>query len=167
MPQKTPSPRTDRTRRRRAAQEANANKAADEIKNLTSPESAEKAARIAENKAKAAAEAQAPGGARKARQAVNRAKAAEEDAKLGHVDLSVPEKPALIPGKQVDLQTAIRHARIDDISERDYATEAGRAAGLAVRDTLRDRPLRDRHKRSRHIAQHNARVEAAARKAQQ
>lgn len=158
------SPRgTDRVRRR-AAQAENAEKAKAEIANLASPEGPEKKAAIAANKTKVAKFGASPGGVRKAKQAAHREQADAEPAKLRP---PAPTLPPLTPGQQVDLRTANRVAQLNDISERDYETEAARAAGLAVRDTLRGKPLRDRHSRSRHIAQHNAKVaarEAAAAK---
>lgn len=163
------SPRgTDRIRRR-AAQAEHKVQASLEAAALTAPEGPEKVAAIEKNKQIArfgAAEAAAAGGIRKVRQARNRQRAEEESASLGAVELSAPRAPKLIPGQQVDLRTANLQAQADDISERDYTTEAAREAGLAVRDTLRGKPLRDRHNRSRHIARHNAEVARRAATAQ-
>ncbi len=153
------SPRgTDRVRRR-AAQQVNKDKAQAEIKELTSPDTPEKAAAIEAKNAKIAKFGATPGGVRKAKQAEHRAAAEREIATLA----TLPGKPpSLVEGAQVDLRTANRMAELNDASARDFANEAAREAGLAVRATLRGKPLRDRHNRSRHIAEHNRRVELAA-----
>ena len=132
---------TDRVRRRRAQADAVV-KADKEAASLASPGGPEKDAAIAANKA-----------------AENRTKADKEAATL-------PEAPAetplvrLKPGQQADLVTANHLARIHDEEARDYERAAANAAGLAVHETLRGRPLRGKHNRSRYIAAHNAKVDA-------
>lgn len=158
------SPRgTDRVRRRKTQAE-NAEKAKVEIASLASPEGPDKQAAIAAKTAKVARFGASPGGVRRARQIIHREQAEAEPAKLATTPVSAPR---LVPGEQVSLRTANLVAQASDVSEKDFETEAARAAGVAVRDTLRGKPLRDRHNRSRHIAQHNAKVaarEAAAAK---
>lgn len=151
------SPRgADRVRRRKAQAE-HAEQAAVEAANFASPEGPEKQAAIERNKVKVARFGASPGGVRKARQALHKAQAEAEPATLVVAPVTAP---VLVPGQQVSLQTANRMAQISDLSERDFTIEAGRAVGIAVRDTLRGTILRDRHKRSRHIALHNAKVAA-------
>jgi hypothetical protein len=158
----TTSPRgTDRTRRRRAQQQ-HAEQAQDEVAKLASPSSEEKTAAIEANKHRTAAFGGDSGSIRKERQARHRAKADAEAAALPEAAPRLP--PTLKPGAQVDLITANRMAQAHDAEEDDYTTEAARAAGLAVRSSLRGTPLRGRHTRSRYIAEHNRRVAAAAAK---
>ena len=142
---------TDRVRRRRAQADAVV-KADKEAASLASPGGPEKDAAIAANKAaekeKVARFASEGTTRRKAAQAANRTKADKEAATL-------PEAPAetplvrLKPGQQADLVTANHLARIHDEEARDYERAAANAAGLAVHETLRGRPLRGKHNRSR------------------
>ncbi len=158
------SPRGTDRRRRRADQAKHAEQANAEIQTLTSPQSEEKAAAVARVAERDKQVTTTPGGVRKVRQAVNRAKAEAEPVSLPSPQTKVPR---LVPGQQVDLRTANLKAQADDVSERDFAQRAAEEAGIAVRSTLRGTPLRDRHNRSRHIAEHNARVEARQRAAEQ
>jgi hypothetical protein len=151
------SPRgTDRVRRR-AAQDAARTTALKEGASLTSPSTPEKAEAIERNKHQVAKFGASPGGIRKARQTLHRRKAEAEIVALPDTPVA---RPALIPGEQVSLQMANRLAKADDLSEKDYVREAANAAGVAVLQKLNGQPLRDRHSRSRHIAQHNAKVAA-------
>jgi hypothetical protein len=164
MVEKAPetSPRgTDRIRRR-ASQQAHAARAQTEVAELTSRDTPEKRAAIEAGKVQVARFGVSPGGIRKVRQAANKAAAEVEQGLLPELRLT---NPTLVPGAQVSLLHANRRAKVDDVSEQDFVREAGKAAGLAVRETLRGRPLRDKHNRSRHIALHNAKVDAAQRAA--
>lgn len=159
-PQNHLQPRgTDRVRRREA-QAKHAEQAVVEAANLVPPKGDEKAAQIAANKAKEVARfgGQSPA---KAKQAEHRQQAQVQDAEFSGVN--VIAEANLIPGQQVDARTARLFAKAHDRQERDVVTQAAKAAGVAVFDTLKgQRPLRDRHTRQRHIAQHNNRVALAA-----
>lgn len=149
----------DRTRRR-AAQAANAEKAKVEGSQLSSPEGPEKQAAIAEKRAAAIAEigGLSKGEIAKQRQAVNRKKA---DAELAALPQPAQERPQLVPGEQVDLNTARRMAMLHDREERDEITAAATAAGRAVRDTLLGSDLPAVEKRRKALAKANAAAAAA------
>jgi Xaa-Pro aminopeptidase len=161
MATKTPetSPRGTERVRRRAAQNLHAAQAKAEGANLTSRKSPEKTAAIA--KAKEAQVARFGPTAATRRQAVqteNKVKADREAATLA----AAPEvnRPKLVPGEQPSLLTLRRMAKANDKEERDDIRRAATAAGIAVRDTLKGLPMRDRHSRFKRIAQHEARVTA-------
>ena len=145
----------DRVRRRAAQAQAKVTAQA-EVAALTSPNTPEKEAAIEANKK--ADVARFGTTARTRRQRKQAEHKAQGEAELLKIAAAPPTPLAkLTPGQQVDNLTARRMAKLQSEGERDYNREAAKAAGLAVLETLKGRPSRDRHTRQRRIAQHNAR----------
>lgn len=155
------SPRGTERTRRRADQKNNAAKAVAEGAALTSPKSPAKTAAIAKAKETQLAKFGPTAKTRRvAAQTDNKRKADTEAAALAAAP--TVDRPALVPGTQPDLVTLRRMAKANDREERNEINEAAKAAAVAVRDTLKGRPSRDRYSRARRIEQHNARATQTA-----
>lgn len=155
-------PRTERTRRR-AAQAENAATAKVEAQR-PGPTKAEKAEHAAKVKAEAAKpkDPTARGSARKQAQAKHR-----EQAKVEASTLAAAPDPIfadLVPGEQPSLLQLRRLNKLQTRKVRNEATEAGKAAGKAVRDILVGRKLRatPHQRHARVAAQQDALQKAGA-----
>lgn len=148
---------TDRVRRR-ADQAAHAAQAVKEAATLQPPRGEEKARRIAANKQ--ADNARFGGENRaKVRQAENRVAAAAQDAQFSGV--TAFQRANLVPGQQVDHRTARLLAKAADREARDQITDAAKAAGKAVYQTLSDKVAGNKRSIFRRVADQAARVAAA------
>lgn len=148
---------TDRVRRR-ADQAAHAAQAVQEAATLQPPRGEEKARQIAANKQ--ADNARFGGENRaKVRQAENRVAAAAQDAQFAGVTAFHQAK--LVPGQQVDHRTARLIAKAADREARDQITEAAKAAGKAVYQSLSDKAASNKNSVFRKVARQAAKVAAA------
>lgn len=151
---------TDRVRRR-AGQATNANQAKAEGTAMVSPGGPAKKAAIAADKAKEQTKFGGRGKSERAHiiQAENKAKAVQQD-----LDAPAPkpvEAGPFVPGTTPTLLEQRRFMKAHDHAEKSEIDDAARAAGRAVRDTLKGRGPRDRHSRQRRIEQANAALAAA------
>lgn len=147
---------TDRVRRR-AAQTANAEQAQREAIELQPLKGEAKKAAIAANKSQEIARF-GPGVNRaKVRQAENRVAAAKQDEQFAGAQTAF-QKLNLVPGQQVDHRTARLLAKAADKEARDQITDAAKAAGKAVFQSLSDKVASNKRSIFRKVAQHNARV---------
>jgi hypothetical protein len=148
------APRSTERVRRRADQAAHAEQAVVEAATLTPPRGEAKKAVIAANKAAEIARF-GPGENRaKVRQAENREAAAVQDATFAGV--TAFQRANLVPGQQVDHRTARLIAKAADREARDQITDAAKAAGKAVFQTLSDKVVSNKRSIFRKVAQHNA-----------
>lgn len=150
---------TERTRRR-AQQAAAVDQALVEAQ-VVPPQGDAQKVQIAENKARDIARFGGDGNTtrRKVLQAEHAKQALVQEAQLPY---SAGSRPALVPGQQANLQTANRMAMAHDREERDVIYDAAKAAGVAVRDTLRDMPEVEQRYRKRDAR--NTAAEAAVKK---
>ncbi len=135
--------------RRKAAQQAHAERAVVEAATLLPPQGEEKAALLEENKARDLARfgtSRAEG--IEIAQTANRSAAELEALQLQTKPTAVP---VLIPGQQVSLQTANLLARQADAAEINAIDNAARASAKAVRTVLMDaeNPVLERHQKRR------------------
>jgi hypothetical protein len=152
------APRGTERVRRRADQAAHAEQAVVEAATLQPLRGEEKVAAIAANKAADVARFGGGENRAKVRQAENRVAAAAQDAEFAGV--TAFQKANLVPGQQVDHRTARLIAKAADREARDRNTEAAKAAGKAVFQTLNDRVVGGRQSIHRKIAKQAAKVAA-------
>lgn len=148
---------TDRVRRR-AAQAEHAERATVEAATLQPPRGEEKAAAIAANKAKETARFGGENRA-KVRQAENREAALEQDRQFAGAPTL--QQFNLVPGQQVDHRTARLIAKAADRGARDQITEAAKAAGKAVFQTLSDKAASNKNSVFRKVARQAAKIAAS------
>lgn len=146
---------TDRVRRR-AQQEQAKVLSEQELANLTSPSTPEKAAAI--EAAKPVAPPLPPQTIRKAAQAANAAQADLEASTITHLPENTGPLAGFRPGQQVDHITARNFMKRHGKVSKDRAMVAAKAAGSAVLSTLRgkDQPTVAKPTRFRKRAQHAA-----------
>lgn len=149
---------TDRVRRR-AAQAEHAEQATVEAATLQPPRGEEKAAAIAANKAAEVARFGGGPNRAKVRQAENREAALEQDRQFAGAPTL--QQFNLVPGQQVDHRTARLIAKAADREARDQITEAAKAAGKAVYQSLSDKAASNKNSVFRKVARQAAKVAAA------
>lgn len=132
----------------RAAEQAEHKQQANAQNLLVPPTKEEK--KVAAAKAPVAAFGKSRKNVRKEAQQANRVQADKEASELASVD---PVLADLVPGEQPSLLQLRRMTKAQTRNVRDEATEAGKAAGKAVRDILVGRKLRNTpHQRHAKVA---------------